>query len=64
MTRGCLERIEQLNPSPNAFITVTAESAMKEAGAAELDFRSVVPYKQEVAGSSPALPTISKDSIR
>src|SRR5580765_6670547 len=27
LTQGCLKRIERLNPSLNAFITVTAESA-------------------------------------
>jgi aspartyl-tRNA(Asn)/glutamyl-tRNA(Gln) amidotransferase subunit A len=35
LTRECLETIEQLNPSLNAFITVTAESALQEAKAAE-----------------------------
>lgn len=30
LTRSCLERIEKLNPSLNAFITVTAESALKD----------------------------------
>ena len=35
LTRACLEKIEKLNPTLNAFITVTAESAMAEARAAE-----------------------------
>src|SRR5438270_12185052 len=35
VTRACLERIEELNLQLNAFITVTAESAMDEARAAE-----------------------------
>jgi aspartyl-tRNA(Asn)/glutamyl-tRNA(Gln) amidotransferase subunit A len=35
ITRACLERIEKLNPSLNAFITVMAESALVEARAAE-----------------------------
>ncbi|HEY1660614.1 MAG TPA: amidase [Candidatus Sulfotelmatobacter sp.] len=35
LTRDCLERIEKLNPALNAFITVTAESALEEARQAE-----------------------------
>ena len=34
LTRACLERIEQLNPGLHAFITVTADSALQEAGRA------------------------------
>jgi aspartyl-tRNA(Asn)/glutamyl-tRNA(Gln) amidotransferase subunit A len=40
LTQQCLERIEQLNPELNAFITVTADSAMAEVRKAE----------QEIAG--------------
>ena len=35
LTRACLARIETLNPSLNAFITITAESALAEAERAE-----------------------------
>ena len=35
LTRDCLERIEKLNSALNAFITITAESAMSQARQAE-----------------------------
>src|SRR6266853_5600119 len=37
LTQACLARIERLNPELNAFITVTAESAVEEAKAAEAE---------------------------
>jgi aspartyl-tRNA(Asn)/glutamyl-tRNA(Gln) amidotransferase subunit A len=40
LTRECLETIARLNPSLNAFITVTAESALQEAKIAEEEIAS------------------------
>ena len=37
LTRACLDRIEQLNPKLNAFITVTDTSALEEARKAEAE---------------------------
>src|SRR5262249_22255853 len=37
LTEACLKRIERLNPLLNAFITVTAESALEEAKKAEAE---------------------------
>lgn len=40
LLRECLEQIERLNSSLNAFITVTAESALAEAKAAEREIQA------------------------
>jgi len=40
LVRECLEKIDALNPELNAFITVTAESALQEATQAEAEIRS------------------------
>jgi aspartyl-tRNA(Asn)/glutamyl-tRNA(Gln) amidotransferase subunit A len=39
LTQACLNRIERLNPQLNAFITVTAESAIAEARQAEVEIQ-------------------------
>ncbi len=39
LTNACLARVERLNPVLNAFITVTAESALKQARDAEAEIR-------------------------
>jgi aspartyl-tRNA(Asn)/glutamyl-tRNA(Gln) amidotransferase subunit A len=39
LTRNCLARIERFNGTLNAFITVTSESALAEAGAAEAEIQ-------------------------
>jgi len=40
LTRACVARIERLNPSLNAFITVTADEAMAQARVAESEIRN------------------------
>ena len=40
LTQACLLRIERLNPALNAFVTVQAEDAMREARVAEAEIRS------------------------
>src|SRR5215470_1997230 len=40
LTRECLDRIEELNPTLNAFITITADSALTEARQTEAEIRS------------------------
>jgi aspartyl-tRNA(Asn)/glutamyl-tRNA(Gln) amidotransferase subunit A len=40
IVKGCLARIERLNPTLKAFITVTAEQALKQAEEAEAEIKS------------------------
>jgi aspartyl-tRNA(Asn)/glutamyl-tRNA(Gln) amidotransferase subunit A len=58
LARDCLDRIEKLNPTLNAFITVTAESAMAEARAAEAEI-----LRGEWRGPLHGIPVALKDLI-
>ena len=58
LTRACLERIERLNPILNAFITVTAESALREARLADGEIARGV-YRGALQG----IPIALKDLI-
>src|SRR5690242_12044713 len=56
LTQACLERIEQLNPQVNAFITVTAEQALEQARAAESEIQ-----RGKWCGSLHGIPIALKD---
>ena len=58
LTRACLDTIERLNPALNAFITVTAESALEEARAAEKEITG-----GSVRGPLHGIPLALKDLI-
>src|SRR5258708_1391282 len=58
LTRACLDRIEKLNPALNAFITVTGESALAEARAAEIEIA-----RGEWRGPLHGIPVALKDLI-
>jgi aspartyl-tRNA(Asn)/glutamyl-tRNA(Gln) amidotransferase subunit A len=58
LTQECLARIEQLNPTLNAFITVTADSAMAEAHRAETEIT-----RGEWRGPLHGIPLALKDLI-
>ena len=58
LARTCLDRIERLNPSLNAFITVTAESALAEARATEKEIS-----RGEWRGPLHGIPVALKDLI-
>ncbi|MFZ0292117.1 MAG: amidase, partial [Candidatus Sulfotelmatobacter sp.] len=58
LTRTCLDRIDKLNPRLNAFITVTAESALAEARAAEREI-----FHGEWRGPLHGIPIAIKDLI-
>ena len=58
IARVCLDRIERLNPTLNAFISVTAESALAEARAAETEIG-----RGEWRGPLHGVPVALKDLI-
>jgi aspartyl-tRNA(Asn)/glutamyl-tRNA(Gln) amidotransferase subunit A len=58
LTEACLRQIEALNPTLNAFITVTAESAMQEARTAEAEVA-----RGEWRGPLHGIPLALKDLI-
>ncbi len=58
LARTCLDRIERLNPTLNAFITVTAESALAEARATEKEIS-----RGEWRGPLHGIPVALKDLI-
>jgi aspartyl-tRNA(Asn)/glutamyl-tRNA(Gln) amidotransferase subunit A len=58
LTRECLERIDKLNPGLNAYITVTAESALAEARVAEAEIT-----RGEWRGPLHGMPVSVKDLI-
>jgi aspartyl-tRNA(Asn)/glutamyl-tRNA(Gln) amidotransferase subunit A len=58
LVRACLGRIESQNPELNAFITVTDESALQEAYAAEMQMR-----RSEWRGPLHGIPVAIKDMI-
>ena len=58
LTHDCLDRIERLNPILNAFITVTAESALERARLAEREI-----YRGHYLGPLHGIPIGLKDII-
>jgi aspartyl-tRNA(Asn)/glutamyl-tRNA(Gln) amidotransferase subunit A len=58
LTHDCLDRIEKLNPALNAFITVTAESALAQARVAESEIS-----RGEWRGPLHGIPVALKDII-
>src|SRR5208283_2231586 len=58
LTQACLDRIEKLNPTLNAFITVSSESALAEARAAEIEIS-----RGEWRGPLHGIPIALKDLI-
>jgi aspartyl-tRNA(Asn)/glutamyl-tRNA(Gln) amidotransferase subunit A len=58
LTRDCLAHIDQLNPTLNAFITVTADSALDEARCAEQEI-----HRRDYRGPLHGIPIGLKDIL-
>ncbi|HZN03886.1 MAG TPA: amidase [Candidatus Polarisedimenticolia bacterium] len=58
LTRACLERIDRLNPSLNACITVTADAALQAARRCDAERRAGKPH-----GALHGIPVALKDNI-
>jgi Asp-tRNA(Asn)/Glu-tRNA(Gln) amidotransferase A subunit family amidase len=58
LTHDCLDRIEKLNPTLNAFITVTAESALERARVAEREI-----FRGAYLGTLHGIPIGLKDIV-
>lgn len=58
LTKECLDRIEKLNPTLNAFITVTADSALAQARQAEQEIQ-----RRDWRGPLHGIPLALKDII-
>ena len=58
LTQECLKRVEQLNPKLNAFITLTAESALAQAREAEAEVQ-----KGQWKGALHGIPIALKDLV-
>ena len=56
LTRACLARIERLQPTLNAFITITAEHALRQARRADREIR-----KGKYRGALHGIPVSVKD---
>lgn len=58
VVEACLKRIERLNPTLNAFITVTAEAALEEAKRAEVEL-----FRGQDRGPMHGIPVALKDLV-
>jgi aspartyl-tRNA(Asn)/glutamyl-tRNA(Gln) amidotransferase subunit A len=63
LTRALLDRIDQLNPLLNAYLTVCAESALKQAARAEMELGGKTRGKKRDRGPLHGIPISLKDNI-